>query len=169
MGVFAYTRTDFYYPLATVVLSAFAITVVIFQPYKLIIHNAIDSFLILSMIICYSAAMAKIIAQAKTRSDSFLKISAVLIFLALLVPLFYIVVLVVYWLVIRKKLPKKLFQKLVPRNTTEEQKLLKDSLPDRIAHAEAYTQLVPAPISGGEHHSGSESNQGHQHDRDATY
>jgi len=38
-------------------------------------------------------------------------------------PVFYIVVLVVYWLVIRKKLPIKLFQKLVPRNTTEEQKL----------------------------------------------
>jgi len=78
--VFAYTRTGFYYPLATVVLSAFVITVVIFQPYKLIIHNAIDSFLILSVIICYSAAMAKIISQAKTRSNSFLKISVVLIF-----------------------------------------------------------------------------------------
>jgi len=77
-------------------------------------------------------------------------------------------VLVVYRLAVRKNLPQKLFHKLVHRNTTEEQQLLEDSLPDRIniVHAEA---LIPAPMSGGEHHSGSESDQGLQRNRDATY
>jgi len=90
-----------------------------------------------------------------------------MIYLSGLVPFFYIVVLVVYWLIARKKLPQKLFHKLVHRNTTEEQQLLEDSLPDRIVHAEAYTALIPASMSGGEHYSDSESDQGLQHDRDS--
>ena len=168
MGVYAFTRSDFYYPLATVVLTAFAITVVLSQPYKSAIHNAADNFLILSMIFGYASSMSNIIVHAKTKSTLFLTISVVLAFLSALVPLFYIVALVVHWLVVRKKLPQKLFRKLVHRNTTEEQ-LLEDSLPDRIVHAEVYTPLIPAPMSGGEHCSDSESDQGHQHDGDATY
>jgi len=75
-------------------------------------------------------------------------------------------VLVVYWLAVRKNLPQKHFHELVHRSTTEEQQLLEDSLPDRIVHAEA---LIPAPMSVGEHHSGSESDKGLQRNRDATY
>ena len=160
-----------YYPLATVVLVAFVITFVLLQPYRSTARNVniTDSILILSMVLCYSSIMALSIDIATVHSNLFSQLSLVMIYLSALVPLFYIVVLVVYWLVVRKKLPQKLFHKLVHRNTTEEQQLLEDSLPDRIVHAEAYAALIPAPISGGEHHSGSESNQGLQRITDATY
>ena len=165
MGVYSLTRSILYFPLTTVVLAAFAITFAAFQPYRSAVHNVTDSFLILSMIICYSSIMASTLDIVFLKSSSFLDISFVVIYLAALVPLFYIVALIVYWLVVRKKLPQKLYRKLVHRNTAEEQQqLLEDSLPDRIVHAEAY-----APMSGGEHYSDSESEQGHQHDGDATY
>ena len=168
VGVYALSRTILFYPLATVILAAFAITFAVLRPNRSTVHNVTDTFLILSMIICYSSVMASSLNDAYLKSNSFMDISLLMIYLSALVPLFYIVVLIVYWLVVRKKLPQKLFRKLVHRNTTEEQ-LLEDSLPDRIVHAEAYTPLIPAPMSGGEHYSDSESDQGHQHDRDATY
>ena len=118
------------------------------------------------MVLCYSSVMAFSTDIATVDSSFFFHLSLAMIYLSALVPLFYIVVLVVYWLVVRKKLPQKLFHKLVHRNTTEEQQLLEDSLPDKIVHAEA---LIPAPMSGGEHHSGSKSDQGLQRNRDATY
>ena len=168
MGVYALNHSILYYPLATVVLAAFAITVVVLQPYRSTVLNVTDSFLILSVIICYSSVMASSLNVVK--SVSFLDISLIMIYLSALVPLFYIFILVVYWLVVGKKLPQKLYRKLVHRNTAEEQQqLLEDSLPDRIVHAEAYTPLIPAAMSGGEHYSDSESDQGHQQDRDATY
>ena len=165
IGVNAATWSLLYYPLATVILAAFAIILVVLRPYRSTVHNVTDSFLILSAIIGYSSAMAIDIDNALVKSDSFLDIAIVMVFLSGLVPLFYIVVLIVYWLVVRKKLPQKLYRKLVHRNTTEEQQqLLEDSLPDRIVHAEAYAPLIPAAMSGGEHYSDSESDQGLQHD-----
>jgi len=60
--------------------------------------------------------------------------------LSVLVPFFYIVGLLGYWLVVRKRLPQKLFHKLMHRNTREgELQSLEDMLPDRVVHAEAYT------------------------------
>ena len=165
MGVYALTHSDIYYPLATVVLAVFMISFIVLQPYRSTVYNVIDSFLILSMIICYSSVMAMSINGARIESNFFLDISSVMIYLSSLVPLFYIVVLVVYWLFIRKKLPQKLFHKLVHRRTTEQEA----PLPGRIVHAEAYTALIPAPILSDEHHSDSESDDNHQHDRDATY
>ena len=167
MGTYALTLPIFYYPLATVILAVFAIAIDVLQPYRSTVHNITDKFLILSMMTLYSSIMAYFLNDVFVRSNSFFVLSILMICLSGLVPLFYIVVLIVYWLVVRKKLPQKLYRKLVHRNTTEEeQQLLEDSLPDRIVHAEAYTPLIP---SGGEHYSDRESDQGHQHDRDATY
>jgi len=58
IGVYTLTWSLLYYPLATVVLVAFVITFVVLQPYRSAAHNVTDSFLILSMIICYSSVMA---------------------------------------------------------------------------------------------------------------
>ena len=165
MGVFAYTQSILYFPLATVILAAFAITFFVLQPYRSTVHNVNDSFLILSMIIGYSSVMANSIDIAFIHSNSFLDLSLTMLYLSGLAPLFHSVLLVVYWLVIRKKLPQMLFHKLVHSSITEEQQMLQESLPERIVHAEAYTALIPAPMSGGECHSDSESGDGHQHDR----
>jgi len=142
MGVYIFTRTDFYYPLATVVLAAFTITLILFQPYKSAVHNTINSIQILSMIIGYSSASAYIISLAQTVTTTFQVTALVMVCLSCLVPLFYIPGVVLYWFIIRKKVPQKLFYKLMHRQTRE----LEDSLPERVVHAEAYAALIPAPM-----------------------
>jgi len=102
MGVYALTHSIIYYPFATVVLAAFVILFVALKPYRSTIHNVIDSFLVLSMIICYSSVMAMSINDARVKLSIDLEIS-LMVYLSGLVPLFYIVVLVVYWLVARKE------------------------------------------------------------------
>ena len=101
-----------YYPLATVVLVAFVITFVLLQPYRSTARNVniTDSILILSMIICYFSIMALSIDIATVDSSFFFHLSLAMIYLSALVPLFYIAVLVVYLLAVRKKLPQKLPQ-----------------------------------------------------------
>ena len=140
--MYAPTRTDCYYPLATVAVVVFGISVVLFQPYKSAAHNAIGSFLIFYLVIGYSSAMAMVISSTQAVLQSFQDISVVLLAFAYLVPLLYIVGVIVYWLVARKKLPRKSFRRLMYRNTREEQQQpLVDSLPDRIVHPEEYGSL----------------------------
>ena len=142
LGIFALTRTDFYYPLATVAVAIFGISLVIFQPYKLAAHNAIVSFFIFYLVIGYSSAMATIISSAQAVLQSFQDTSVVLLAFSYLVPLFYVVGVVVYWLVAGKKLPQKCFRRLMHRNVREEeQQPVVGSLPDRIVHPEEYESL----------------------------
>ena len=141
LGIFALTRTTFYYPLAAVAVAIFGISFTFFQPYKLAAHNAIGTILNFFLVIGYSSAMAGVIAGAQTVLQSFQYTSVVMIILSCLVPLFYIVGVVVYWLVARKKLPQKCFRRLMHRNPREEQQRVVDSLPDRIVHPEEYGSL----------------------------
>ena len=142
LGIYALTRTDFYYPLATVAVAVFGISLVLFQPYKVAAHNAIGSFFIFFLVIGYSSAMALIISSAQAVLQSFQDISVVMLGFTYLVPLLYIVGVIVYWLVARKKLPQKCFRTLMHRNAREEeQQRLVDSLPDRIVHPEEYGSL----------------------------
>ena len=147
MGIYALTRTDFYYPLATVAVAVFGIFFAIFQPYKVTAHNTIGIFLTFSIVIGYSSAMAGIISSAQTVVKSFHDTSVVMIVFTYLMPLFYFVGVVVYWIVVRKKLPQKCFRTLMHRNVRgEEQQRLVDSLPDRIVHPERYGSLhYPCP------------------------
>ena len=78
LGIYALTRTDFFYPLATVAIAIFGISLVIFQPYKLAAHNAIVSFFIFYLVIGYSSAMATIISSAQAVVESFRNTSVVL-------------------------------------------------------------------------------------------
>ena len=83
--------------------------------------------------------MATIISSAQAVLQSFQDASVALLAFSYLVPLFYIVGVVVYWLVARKKLPQKCFRRLLHRNVREEeQQPLIDSLPDRIVHPGGY-------------------------------
>ena len=141
-ALYALTRTDFYYPLATVAVAICGISLAFFQPYKLAAHNAIGTSLIFFLVIGYSSAMAGVIASAQTVVKSFHDTSVLMMVLSFLVPLFYFVRVIVYWLVARKKLPQKCFCRLMHRNPREEeQQLLVNSLPDRIVHPEQYGSL----------------------------
>ena len=165
LGTFALTRSGFYYPLATVTLALLGISVAFFQPYKSTAHNKIDSFLIFSLVINYTSRMA----QLTTYGHQTLQIvSFVMIRSSVLVPFFYVIGLLVYWLVVRKRLPQKLFHKLRCQNSREaEFQSMEDSLPDRIVHAEAYTSFIPAPILGDSHRHYSDDESGERCDRDA--
>ena len=50
-GIYALTRTDFFYTLATVAVAIFGISLVLFRPYKSVAHNAIGKFFI--FLSCY--------------------------------------------------------------------------------------------------------------------
>ena len=142
LGIYALTRTNFYYPLATVAVTVFGILFALFQPYKLAAHNAIGIFFIFFLVACYSSAMAIIISSAQTVVQSFFDISKVMIAISYVVPLFYIVGVVVYRIVVREKLPQKCFRRLMHRNTREEEQQPRvDSLPDRIVRPEDYGLL----------------------------
>ena len=148
LGIYALTRTDFFYPLATVAIAIFGISLVIFRPYKSAAHNAIGIFFIFYLVIGYSSAMATIISSAQAVLQSFQDTSVLLLAFSYLVPLFYIVGVVVYWLVAGKKLPQKCFRRLMHRNATEEeQQPLIDSLPDRIVHPEEYGSSATVTIN----------------------
>ena len=142
LGIIVFTRTNFYYPLAAVAVAIFGISLAFFQPYKLAAHNAIGTFLIFFLVIGYSSAMAGVISSAQAVLQSFHVISVVMTVLSGLVPFLYIVGVVVYWLVARKKLPQKCFHRLMHRNVREEeQQAVVNSLPDRIVHPEEYGSL----------------------------
>ena len=150
LGLFALTRSGFYYPLAIVALTLVGISIALFRPYKSTAHNTIDSFLISCLVINYTFRAAQLI----TYGDQTLQIiSFVIIRLSVHVPFFYIVGLFGYWLVVRKRLPQKLFHKLMHRSRREQEfQSLEDSLPDRVVHAEAYTAFHRAPMLGGHTH-----------------
>ena len=99
MGIYALTRTDFYYPLVTVAVAVFGIFFAIFQPYKVAAHNAIGISLIFCVVIGYSSAMAGIISSTQTVVKSFHDTSVVMIVFIYLVPPFYFVGVAVYWIV----------------------------------------------------------------------
>ena len=141
LGIYALTRTNFYYPSATVAVAVFGIFYALFQPYKSAAHNAIGSFFIFFLVACYSSAMAMIISSAQTVVQSFHGTSIVMIAMSYVVPLFYIVGVVVYWIVVREKLPQKCFRRMMHKNAREQQQPLVDSLPDRIVRPEEYGLL----------------------------
>ena len=146
IGIYALTRTNFYYPPATVAVAVFGILFALFQPYKIAAHNTIGSFFIFLLVVCYSSGMAIIISSAQTVVQSFRDISKVMIAMSYVVPLFYIVGVAVYRGVVREKLPQKCFRRMIHRNTREQQQPLVDSLPDRIVHPEEY-ELSRDPCS----------------------
>ena len=89
MGIYALTRTNFYYSSATVAVAVLGIFFAFFQPYKVAAHNAIGIPLIFSFVIGYSSAMAGVISSAQTKVKSFHDTSVVMIVFTYLVPLFY--------------------------------------------------------------------------------
>ena len=100
MGIYALTRTDFYYSLATVAVAVFGIFFfAIFQPYKVAAHNVIGTSLVFCVVIGYSSAMAGIISSTQTVVKSFHDTSVVMIVFTCLVPPFYFVGVAVYWIV----------------------------------------------------------------------
>ena len=136
--------------LVGVIFTLFAILFVVVQPYKLSIHNTIDTVLILITALiyfCINGSTLVHVAAPEKRSEFHSNINVILS-IFILVPLFYMTVLLLYWLVFRHKkmaaLLRKvrlLYKSVLKRSKSEE------SLPDRLANPEECAALLQDPMA----------------------
>ena len=160
LTVFAMTQTylmSCFFEAMLLTLTAILVGVV--QPYKSYVNNAVDVVLILAVALAYSSVAINLIANIE--HFSYIKPSTVLVSIFGAVPMFYIITVAVYWLILRKKFPQKLYSKLrdilpcvhsgsISHSSSEQ------SLPDRLANPEEYEPLLHASLgnvldSDGEH------------------
>ena len=128
------------------------------QPYKSNVHNAVDVVLILAFALFCSSVAINLVAT--TECYSYRWPSGVLMDIFALVPLFYILSVALYWLLLRKRFPQKLCSKirnLLPfvRCVSISHSSSEGSLPDRLANPEECEPLLHGPLgnvldSGGE-------------------
>ena len=134
----------------TMLLVLIAILVGVIQPYKSYVYNIVDVVLILACAIYYCSTTINLIATIERYTYSMP--SGVLLYLFALVPLVYISTVALYWILLRKKLPQKLYSKLrdllpcvhsggISHSNSQE------SLPDRLANPEEYEPLLQGPLS----------------------
>ena len=125
-------------------LTLTATLVGVVQPYKSNVHNAVDVVLIVAFALFYSSAAINLVAIIER--SSYRWPSGVLMGIFTLVPLFYISTVALYWLLLRKRFPQKLYSKLrnllpfvcsvlISHSSSE------GSLPDRLANPEEYEPL----------------------------
>ena len=151
LAVFAMTQntlmTHFF---ETMLLMLTAIVVGIVQPYKLYVYNILDVVLILAGALVYCSLSIDLIADIERYAYG--PPSRVLTLVFALVPLVYILAVTLYWLLLRKKLPQKLYSKLrdllpcvnsgaISHSNSQE------SLPGRLANPEEYEPLLQGPLS----------------------
>ena len=126
-------------------LTLTATLVGVVQPYKSNVHNAVDVVLIVAFALFYSSAAINLVAIIER--SSYRWPSGVLMGTFTLVPLFYISTVALYWLLLRKRFPQKLYSKnqnLLPFvcSVSISHSSSEGSLPDRLANPEEYEPLL---------------------------
>ena len=96
----------------TILLIHIAIVVGVIQPYKSHVYNVVDVILILAPALIYCSIAVNHVVGNIESSAYYNTPSWSLVFIFGLVPLFYTPTIVLYWLVLRKKLPQKLYSKV---------------------------------------------------------
>ena len=140
-------------------LTLIAILVGVVQPYKSNVHNVVDMVLILAVALGFSSVAINRVADIEYLSYNIP--TAVLVIIFAVIPLFYISTVALYWLLLRKKFPQKVYSKLrdlIPcvRSGSISHSSSEQSLPDRLANPEEYEPLLHASlanvlVSDGEH------------------
>ena len=136
--------------LETILLTLIAILVGVIQPYKSPVYNIVDVVLILTCALVYCSLGITLIANIER--SAYNAPSGILWAIFALVPLVYISTIALYWLLLRKKFPQKLYSKLrnllpcvhsgiISHSNSQE------SLPDRLANPEEYEPLLQGPLS----------------------
>ena len=136
-----YSVVTFYF-LAGVLLSLFAILIVITQPYKSSIYNIIDTVLILAIAIFYFSATGHRLAHSEDKVVHFL--TGIMQFTFSLIPFVYIIIVIV-----KSKIPRQWcssllnlpFCKRLMRRSAEE------PLPERLSNPEECAALLHEPVS----------------------
>ena len=125
--------------------------IIVFQPYKIPIHNTINIFLLIVVSLFGVSFMAEAIVYSRT--SQFRKIPAVFIAIFSFIPLMFFVGLILYKCFGHRRCTQRVFQRIhasIPcvicrrmlRSDSEE------SLPDRMIHAEQYVPLLAEPDTG---------------------
>ena len=100
--------------LVGVIFTLFAILFVVVQPYKLSIHNTIDTVLILITSLIYFCISGRTLVHmaAPEKHSKFRRFVDFIFSVFILVPLFYMTVLLLYWLFFRRKKMAALLSKV---------------------------------------------------------
>ena len=130
------------------IFTLFAILLAVVRPYKLSIHNTIDTVLILITALIYFCISASTLVAAPEKHSGFHSIENVILSVFILVPLFYMTVLLLYWLFFRHKKMAALLRKVrLLYKSVLRQSNSEESLPDRLANPEECAALLQDPMS----------------------
>ncbi len=135
--VYASTLSVYFFPIMVVVFVGVSALMVAFKPYKSPPYNSVSTILLLMLaLFCNSLLCASIAGD--TENLSFFRFSLVMGFGLSLVPLVYITGLVLYLVVLRKRLPQRALQRCWSRST-QDNDCSEELLPDRLLNPENYS------------------------------
>ena len=104
--VYGITLTEYYFALGLVVLILLALFIAIIKPYQNAIYNRVDTVLILLLAMIYSSILSYNIASAK--ESRFIKPTLLITFIVAVVPLVYLFIICLYWILTRRLVQDKL-------------------------------------------------------------
>ena len=139
--VYTISPAHVYYLMAPAVLIITAVLVAVVQPYITHFYNVLDTVLIIMPAIFYVSVMVQPFIGCNQNSW-FLIVPDVLIAIAIIFPLGYLGIFLLYWVVSTKRIARKISQKiksLMPASLVRNPTHLEDSLPHRLTHVGEYT------------------------------
>ena len=129
----------------TFLLILTAILTGVVRPYKSYKYNIVDVVLILILAVIPLMSALILASRAPSFGDQL-----VIIIVSAVLPLVYIVVISLHWIVIRKKVPQRMLHRvwmLLPCTRALRQRRLEELLPDRMANPEECAALLKDPMA----------------------
>lgn len=153
--LYGVTMSSFFFPIVGVVLTVFVVFLAVCRPRKSEVHNAIDIFHIMCLLIFILGIMANITANSQTKRKEFLHTSILIITISTSVPLLYLFGLIAFFLLFRMGLIHKIKRKLqlnihLPFQPQRNYDRIIDygsfdSLPDRFIREDDYDSQIFVP------------------------
>ena len=128
----------------TFVLMFTAILTGVVMPYMYYKHNNVDMVLILIL------AIIPLMSASISTSRSSIIMQVTIIIVSAVLPLVYILVISFHWIVIGKKVPQRVLQRvwmLLPCTISLRQRRVEEQLPDRMANPEECAALLQDPMA----------------------
>ena len=140
--IFASTTSELVVIFLIILLLVPVFLTAIFHPHKSLIYNIVDIFLLL-VFICFLTSVAALIICDAIHCRT---VSGVLVCIFSPIPLFYLIVILLYKLLAHKRVVQKVCQKMCALMAFNSQKTdqidFERALPHRLVHANEYTPLL---------------------------
>ncbi len=137
--VYASTLSVYFFPIMVVVFVGVSALMVTFKPYKSPPYNSISTILFLMLVLFCNSIHCAATAR-NTQDPSFSRFSMIMAFSFSFVPLVYFTGLVLYLVVLHKRLPRRALQRCWSRST-QDNDCSEELLPDRLLNPENYSDL----------------------------